>query len=668
MLKNIPISTKIFGGFGIIVALLLVISATGGLNLSSGNDNFTRYRSVALQTNQAGRVQANLLEARLAVKNFIIDATDESIAAVKTRASNTLQFNQDLGDLVNSAEKQAIVTETEASLKAYIAAFDEVTRLQAKRNDLVLDTLDRIGPQIEQKLTAIAQSAYGDQNIEAAYRAGNVQRNLLLMRLYATKFLVTNVPAAYERSLAESAEMSKNQQTLLEGLQDPDRRKLAEEIAELHDTYENAFKAVFETINTRNTIISGTLDTIGPEVASSLEELKLAIKKEQDTLGPQTSAAMNLAVNITLVVAAISILAAVLAGWFIGMGISRPIKAITSAMKQLADGDKTVRIPGQSHKDEIGAMAAAVQVFKENMIRADELAVREAEETKKREERARRIEKLTSDFDAGVSELLNAVAGASTEMESTAHSMSNIADDTNHRASTVASAAEEASANVQTVASATEELSSSIQEISRQVSQSSHIAGRAVDQASNTDQQIQGLALAAQRIGEVIQLISDIAEQTNLLALNATIEAARAGEAGKGFAVVAAEVKELASQTAKATEDIGHQVSNIQTETDGAVTAIQEISTTISEINEIASGVASAVEEQTAATQEIARNVEQAATGTEQVSSNILEVTRAASETGTAATQVTATASELSSKSEMLKTQVEEFLAEVRAA
>jgi len=355
-------------------------------------------------------------------------------------------------------------------------------------------------------------------------------------------------------------------------------------------------------------------------------------------------------------------------GWFIGGGIAGPINQMTSAMTRLAGGDKTVDIPGTNRGDEIGDMAEAVAVFKVNMIKADELAAREAEETRKREERAGRIEQLTRDFDAGVSELLNAVAGASTEMESTAFSMSNIAEDTNHRATTVASAAEQATANVQTVATATEELSSSIQEISRQVSQSSDVASRAVEQASGTDQQIQSLAMAAQRIGEVIRLISDIAEQTNLLALNATIEAARAGEAGKGFAVVAAEVKELASQTAKATEDISQQISNIQTETDGAVTAIQSIGTTIAEINEIASSIASAVEEQTTATQEIARNVEQAATGTEQVSSNILEVTRAASETGTAATQVTATAGELSSKSEMLKVQVERFLAEVRAA
>lgn len=354
-------------------------------------------------------------------------------------------------------------------------------------------------------------------------------------------------------------------------------------------------------------------------------------------------------------------------GLFIGNGIAGPIAQMTGAMGRLADGDKTVDIPGTERGDEVGDMAAAVQVFKDNMIKADEMAAREAEEGKAREARARKIEALTQNFDAGVSELLGAVSTSATDMETTASSMSSIANDTNTRATTVATAAEQASANVQTVATATEELSSSIQEISRQVSQSSQIAGRAVEEASRTDQQVQGLAEAANKIGEVVSLISDIAEQTNLLALNATIEAARAGEAGKGFAVVASEVKNLASQTAKATEEIGLQIGGIQTETGNAVTAIQSIGSTIGEINEIASAIAAAVEEQGAATGEIARNVEEASRGTQDVTSNIMEVTRAAGETGSAAGQVTTVAGELNQKADSLKGQVESFLKDVRA-
>ncbi|MCV0426334.1 MAG: methyl-accepting chemotaxis protein, partial [Roseibium sp.] len=633
MLKNIPISFKVFGGFGAVLMLLLFIGTTSGLSLKEGSDQFKRYRSIALQTNQAGRVQANLLEARLAVKNFIIHASDEAITKVKERSAKTLELNTQLASLVDAGSKQQVVAQAGDSLQQYIHAFDEVTNLQARRNELVLGTLDTVGPQIERKLTEVMKSAYEDADADAAFLAGKVQRNLLLMRLYASKFLVTNKQADYERALTESGEITQNYETLMSALQNPARRKLSEEAEKLHIDYIEVFKEVRDTIFERNTIISGTLDTIGPKVAAEMEELKLAIKTEQDRVGPQTTAALDSAVQMTIAVAVISIALGSLAAWFIGMGISKPIKSITVSMKSLAEGDKSIKIPDQSRKDEIGAMASAVQVFKENMVKADELSEREAEELKSREARSHHIENLTQEFDAEVSELLKAVASASTEMESTANSMSDIASDTNDRATTVATAAETASSNVQTVASATEELSSSIHEISRQVSQSAEIAGRAVEQATSTDKQVQGLAVAAQKIGDVVKLISDIAEQTNLLALNATIEAARAGEAGKGFAVVAAEVKELASQTGKATEEIGQQIASIQSETDGAVSEIQNIGATIAEINEIASGIASAVEEQTAATQEIAASVEQAAMGTGQVTTNIMEVTRAASET-----------------------------------
>ena len=349
-------------------------------------------------------------------------------------------------------------------------------------------------------------------------------------------------------------------------------------------------------------------------------------------------------------------------------GIAKPIVNITQSMKKLAGHDTSAEIPYQERTDEVGDMAMAVQVFKDNMIKADELTLGAAEETKRREERAQRIAALTQRFDVDASELLAAVSSASKEMENTAESLSGIANDTNHRSTSVASAAEQAAANVQTVASATEELTSSIAEISRQVSQSSEIAGGAVSQAEQTDRQIQGLATASQKIGDVVNLISAIAEQTNLLALNATIEAARAGDAGKGFAVVAAEVKDLASQTTKATEEISQQIGNVQLETDEAVKAIQEIGKTIGDINAVASGIASAVEQQSSATEEIARNIEQAARGTQEVTENILIVSRSAGETGTAATQVTSTAGELSSKSEQLRAQVERFLADVREA
>ncbi len=357
-----------------------------------------------------------------------------------------------------------------------------------------------------------------------------------------------------------------------------------------------------------------------------------------------------------------------LVGYFAARGITGPVLAMTGAMGKLSVGDHGVEIPGTQRGDELGVMAKAVLVFKENMIKAKELAAKEAEAQQQREARARTIDTLTADFDQEASLVLKTVSSAATEMQATASSMTATAEETSRQSTAVAAASEQASTNVQTVASAAEELSSSIAEISRQVSQSAEIAGKAVADAERTNVQVQGLAEAAQKIGDVVDLINDIASQTNLLALNATIEAARAGDAGKGFAVVASEVKNLANETAKATEEITGQISGIQAATKEAVTAIQSIGSTISQINEIATTIASAVEEQGAATQEIARNVQQASAGTTEVSSNISGVTEAAASTGAAASQVLGAADELSQQSEALRGKVETFLAAIKAA
>jgi methyl-accepting chemotaxis protein len=348
--------------------------------------------------------------------------------------------------------------------------------------------------------------------------------------------------------------------------------------------------------------------------------------------------------------------------------ILHAVGGLTTVMGTLAQGDNAVEITGVERGDEIGQMAKAVQVFKENMIRNEELVAEQQQEHAVREARARKLEQLANDFDASVGDVLRAVSAAATQMDATAKTMSQTAEQTVQQTTTVAAASEEASVNVQTVASASEELSASIEEITRQVTDSARITSEAVAQAENTNVAMTGLNDAAQRIGDVVGLINDIASQTNLLALNATIEAARAGEAGKGFAVVASEVKNLATQTAKATEDISGQISAMQSETSGAVDALSGIAKTIETVNEIATTISSAVEQQSAATQEIGRNVDQAAQGTQEVSRNITIINQATSETGASATQVMSAAGELAQQSATLKATVEKFLGDVKAA
>ncbi len=356
------------------------------------------------------------------------------------------------------------------------------------------------------------------------------------------------------------------------------------------------------------------------------------------------------------------------AGFTIISTVARPLRTSIGVVDRLAQGDLEVAVTGTERKDELGLLARALDVLKRNSAEAKRLASLQAAEDAAKLERSRKVEALTQSFEYKVGQLVGVLSSAATEMEATAQSMAGTAEETSQQALVVASASEQTSANVQTVATATEELSSSIQEISRQVAQSTAIAGKAVSDAQRTDQTVQALASGAQKIGEVITLIQNIASQTNLLALNATIEAARAGEHGKGFAVVAHEVKGLASQTAKATEDIGSQIAAIQATVGEAVAAIRGIAGTVEEINQISTAIAAAIEEQSAATQEIARNVQQAAQGTHSVMSSISNVKEAASGTGAAASQVLSAAGELSRQSEELTGEVNSFLSGLKAA
>ena len=497
---------------------------------------------------------------------------------------------------------------------------------------------------------------------------------------YAQKF---HEDVAAARKLASEIEMGMNMGMDAHGSLTAMLDRIETEFPPYYEAGKRMAQAYVDYGPTQGNRMMSEFDTVAQTIGDTTDELVAAAdehtrtnlgKLAEESAGVRDANGKLIVLVIGLTV--IALLIAFMGAVYLFHTISGNIALLQRDLGTLSDyavsddeaGDKVALTLDERRRDEFGAVGAGLNVLLDYLAKGKKLA---AEQLRRQEEKARegeRLEQLTGRFSDDAGQIIRIVSSASTELESTAQSMTASAEETSRQAAAVAAASNQATQNVQTVATASEELGASISEIGRQATQSAKIASRAVEEADRTDDVVRGLSDAALRISEVVNLINDIAGQTNLLALNATIEAARAGEAGKGFAVVAQEVKNLANQTAKATEDISAQIGSVQEETHGAVGAIEKIRGTINEISDIATTIASAVEEQNAATQEISRNVQQAAKGTDEVSSNIDGVSRAAGDTGSSSSQVLQASTDLNQQAERLRAEIERFVSEVKAA
>ncbi|WP_284276119.1 HAMP domain-containing methyl-accepting chemotaxis protein [Bradyrhizobium iriomotense] len=665
---RLKIRGRLYAGFTALVVVGLIMAVIAVWNLWSVQEQMARLSSLSDNTARVQEISINLQALRRANLGYIYDANAPAFKEAAERETATVE-------LLKAAAKSTLSQER---LKIYNDLIGDIEKLRSLRETMgaaVSETMKGKAALLPggDELTAntgklvVAARAANDTDIAASI--ADLESKILLVRIANWRFLAlrdakgpatfrTNVDSALQRLGALEKDALPDQVKSALG---PVKSSLA------------AYKAAFES--TSAAIIKGDeiyRNNIAPLVTESIERLKVAetgLKADYQKTRATAEGVIASTTWIQEVAGGLAVLFGSIIAFLIARSIVGPLASMTRAMGSLAGGDLRVEIPGRGNRDEIGDMAKAIQVFKDNMVETARLRAEQTElEANRAEQRKADMVRLADQFEQAVGEIVDTVSSASGELEASAGTLTTTASRAQDLSTEVAAASQEASANVQAVASATEELSSSVGEIARQVQESASIANEAVAQAGRTNERVGELSKAAARIGDVVELISTIAGQTNLLALNATIEAARAGEAGRGFAVVATEVKALAEQTAKATGEIAQQVSGIQAATEESVGSIREIGGTIERLSEISAAVAAAVEEQGAATQEISRNVQHAARGTQRVSTNIGDVQRGASETGSASSQVLASAKSLSADSNRLKLEVTKFLNSVHAA
>jgi methyl-accepting chemotaxis protein len=600
---------------------------------------------------------------RRAISQYRVDRDAASLNALRgARAAADRLLTDAIPETLSEARRR-IYQAVLGALRAYDTDLNQFLGVE-KMADAGKAKLLTGGDELTARTSQMVAAARATNDPALLLAAGNAEAAMLFVRVSGLRFLVTqdrNGPAALTANVSNAGSAI---DILDQGAPDlqakiiPVREALAAYDASFGSYSTGAVKAV--------EIYDGRL---GPSMVAMQSQLATAVASLKQDYAGSVAATDSIMARTTLlqtVLAGIGFVAGSALALVIGRGITVPLGRMTAAMTQLAVGDKAIDIPARDNTDEIGDMARAVEVFRQNAIAADRLA---AEQEAARTARARRQHAMdghTQAFGSTISSVMTSLASSADGMRRASAAMSEAASAVHAQATGTANGSTKSSQDLTAVAAAVEQLTSSVDEISRQVTTAANVARQAVSRAEASQDTMRGLAEATARIGDVVHLISNIAGQTNLLALNATIEAARAGEAGRGFAVVAGEVKALAAQTAKATADIGSQIETVRGVTGDAVGAMTEIGGIIGKMDEVAAAISAAVEQQSVTTREIASSIQAVSGATAETAQAMARVVEVAVGAGTASRDVQTGAADIGREAETLRAKVDEFLAAVR--
>jgi methyl-accepting chemotaxis protein len=669
-LDRLSVLQRVAGGMCIILLLL------AGLSVNS-------WRTITEIYNKADYVDSSMTEAAAMIEFAAW------VSETRTRVTQYALSENDNDLQIAERSLNQLEDEIQSASKSYARAegadgiiVGKLKKLADRYRESVTATINAVnarrshGTELVQSATelsttvaAIVEALSHDSN-----DAGALDDAVRLMESFhssdesATRFLASRNPADSDTTRVDMQAMSRALQALQ--ARKIDNRRVERFLNAMAKPFARYQGAVDGLVAATDSFARATADRTAAAAAliGATDQIRLAASEAQ--LG--TVGAMMLTVTsarrLGYLTSTLAIIAGLILAFVIGRGIARPIGQMTAVMRALAEGKTEVAIPYAGRPNEIGAMADAVRVFRDNKIEADRLANESETERGHKERRAKAIEELNCRFEAAATDLTSTLASAAAALKHSAETMFGRAKEAGEISGNVKASAQQASANIETVANATEELSSCIDAIGQSAISSSTLSTKTTESAHSTDKAVQALVADTREIERVVSLIKQIAEQTNLLALNATIEAARAGQAGRGFAVVAGEVKALAAQTGKATEEIEAQVARVQSVTASVVAAIQDIVTRIAEMNEIALSVATAVDQQRVSARTIAQNAQQALSTAIEAVHAIASVEEASTATKSEATQVLDAANQLSRQSDDLRVEFDGFIAGIRAA
>ena len=653
---RLTIRTQLIAGFGIMGALVLALASAGMVANRSLDDAKRDLMEAAAQSRAVSEAKFELADARLAAFRWRTTG-DEGFADAFSAALDTLAREA----------SEAGLDELAPMADEYAEAFGAVVDASTLRTSQFSSVNDS-GRLALEALDQVSDSAYADGDAEASRFASIAQERLLLGRLYAERFGMFATAEYADRAVTEFDAASAALDDLLPRLQNPERLARTAEaranIAEAAQSFANA-RRVSESRDQALT----ELDSFGPRMAELADARLAAIIAREAEVAQAAARQAAAAQTLSLVTAALAVIGAAGIAWLLASRIPAALARITTAMDRLATGDTGLTIPDADRRDEVGAMARALAVFRDNALEMEQLqASADAQKQAAAQARRNELEAMAARFERQVGEVVAALIRSAEDLKSQAAELDGAVGAASERSGSVAAAAEQATVNVEAMASASEELSASIREVAQQVAGSAQAARTSREQAGASADRLDTLAEAVAGVDEIVRSINGVAEQTNLLALNATIEAARAGEAGKGFAVVASEVKALAGQTQALTEQIASQLARITRATGEAVSSTRSVIGQIAEIDDTATALSAAVEEQSSATTEIAAGAQQAALGARTVSTDIVSVQQSVSRSADVAARVGDAAGRVEERSKALSEEVASFLQTVRAA